>query len=130
MAPTTFVRLSCAITGESKLDDALAAQFKQRIHDYYADDLADLLTAFDALGPPNNPEQALMTALGDDPKRHAVAREIARLWFTGQFQTPYEGVDPPRTPAQWEAGLLWRVIRSHAPAFSRDPYGVWAAKPR
>lgn len=130
MASSTFVRLSEALTGEANLDERLASEFEQRIRMHYAESLADLLAEFEKSGLPKNPEQAAFTALGNDPKRHLVAREIIRVWYTGQFETPFEGFDTPHTPEQWEQGLLWRVLKAPAPGFSKNPYGVWASEPK
>ena len=129
MPSNTFCRLSCALTGEASLDERLSAELEQRILAHYPADLKTLLDAFEAQGSPKNAEQAALAALGSNAKSHLVAREIIRIWFTGQFETPFEGVDAPRTPQQWEQGLLWKILKAPAPGFSKNPYGAWASKP-
>jgi hypothetical protein len=128
MAPNTlFVRLSSALTGESSLDKRFAGELEQRIKSPFA--VTSLLAAFEAPGLPTNPEEAARAALGDNEGHHRVAREIIRIWYTGQFETRHEGFDAPRTSEQWERGLLWRVLAAPAPGFSKNSYGVWANKP-
>ena len=129
MPSNAFHRFSCALTGESGLDERLSGELEQRIKSQFPEALADLLAAFSAPSTPADPDKAVPAALGDSEDRHRVAREILRVWYTGQFETLYEGFDAPRTPEQWEQGLLWRVIKAPAPGFSKNPYGVWADKP-
>ncbi len=129
MAPNTFVRLSEALTGESALDERLAGDLEQRIKSQFSVELASLQTAFEAPDLPKEPEQAVKLALGENSAHHRVAREIIRVWYTGQFETRYEGFDAPRTPEQWDQGLLWRILKAPAPGFSKNEYGVWASKP-
>ena len=129
MAPNTFVRLSAALTGESALDERLASDLEQRIKSHFSGELASLQAAFEAAGLPKDPEQAAKLALGENEGRHRIAREIIRVWYTGQFETRYEGFDAPHTSEQWDQGLLWRILRAPAPGFSKNEYGVWASKP-
>lgn len=124
-----FVGLSCALTGEDEIDERLAAELEQRIRVHYGPELEDLLEALDLQGHSSDPGKALLAALGDVDGRHLVAREILRVWFTGLIQTRFEGLEAPRTPEQWERGLLWSVIHAPAPGFSHNAHGVWASQP-
>ncbi len=129
MTRCDFVVLSGALTAESAIDKRLAVELEQRIRTHYGAELDDLLQAVDSNVPPKDHEKAVLDALGDVEGRHLVAREIIRVWFTGQIQTKYEGTEPPRTPEQWERGLLWSVIHAPAPGFSHNHHGVWASPP-
>jgi hypothetical protein len=125
----TFYRLSCALTGEDRLDEQLSEEFEARLRAHYPGSLKTLLEAFDKQEPETPPDKAVVAALGADASLHLIAREILRIWYTGQFETPFEGIDAPRTSRQWESGLMWKVIHAPAPGFSKNQYGVWATKP-
>jgi hypothetical protein len=124
----SFHKLSCALTGESELDASLGAELEQRLRSHFATDLQALVEAFGAAGEPRK-EDEVLKLLDGSPAYHRVAREIIRVWYTGLIETPYEGVDAPRTPEQWESGLLWKTIKAPAPGFSKNQYGVWGNKP-
>jgi Membrane bound FAD containing D-sorbitol dehydrogenase len=137
MPSTPFLKLSSALTGERRLDEELSQQFETRITVQYGPHLAELLTAFEKrLKSGVEPERAIKDVLEDAKvdstildQRHRVARAIVWAWYTGQFNTPFELPDAPQTPEQYSKGLLWHVIRAHAPAFTDAQYGAWAKQP-
>lgn len=128
---TPFAELSCALTGEAMLNSQLAAEFEQRLRYHFDKELTDLLATFKAQPSGGTPDDRARAALGQDGKLHKLAREILRLWYTGQFQTPFDVTDPPLRPEHYSEGLLWKVIKTHAPGFSPPDakYGVWAKPP-
>lgn len=128
-ADTVFLGLSRALTGEQNLDARIAGELERRLRTHYATELQSLLDAFRTACTGTKPELAAREALDSSEKHHKVAREVIRVWYTGQFETPFEGIDSPKTPEQWESGLLWRILQAPAPAFSKNNYGVWATKP-
>ena len=136
MPSTPFLRLSSALTGERRLDEGLSHQFEARITVQYGPHLTELLKAFEGRLKSGEPEGAIKDVLEDSKAdsttldhRHRVARAIVWAWYTGQFHTPFELPDAPQTPEQYSKGLLWLVIRAHAPAFTDAEYGAWAKEP-
>jgi len=132
MKRDTFTELSHVLTGESDLDPRLAEDYEQRLRHYFGRDLDRLLEAFEEKKRSSSAdvEQTARAALADVPEFHRVAREIIRVWYTGQFKTPYEDVEPPREVEHYSQGLLWRVIGTHAPGFTNAAYGAWEDPPR
>ncbi len=124
-----FIALSRALTGEANLDPHLAEDYEARLRYYFDGDFDDLLKAFTQHYGSGDAEQAAQTALADVAEFHSVAREILRVWYTGQFQTPFEDVEPPREVEHYAQGLLWRVIGAHAPGFTNAGYGAWEKPP-
>ena len=136
MASTLFQKLSSALTGERRLDEGLSHHFEERIAIQSGPHLTELLKAFEGRLKSGEPERAIKDVLEDSKvdlttldHRHRVARAIVWAWYTGQFQTPFELPDAPQTPEQYSKGLLWHVIRAHAPAFTDAEYGAWAKEP-
>lgn len=124
-----FIELSRALTGEANLDPRLADHYEYRLREYFGKTFDLLLEEFKKRCGSGDAEQAAKKTLADEAAFHKVAREIIRAWYTGQFQTPYEDTEPPREVAHYEQGLLWRVIRTHAPGFTNAGYGAWAKPP-
>lgn len=59
----------------------------------------------------------------------AIAQQILRLWYTGQFIVSDDKTDI-RTREQYNEGLLWKVIHTEAPgADKKKKYGFWKDKP-
>lgn len=126
-----FTEMSRVLTGESVLDSRLAQNYEVRLRSYFGDVVDQLVGEFakQLQSQPGDKEQALRAALGEVADFHALAREIIRLWYTGQFQTPFEDIEPPREVEDYSAGLLWRVIKAHAPGFTNAGYGAWETLP-
>jgi hypothetical protein len=129
----SFYEISKALTGETELDPQRAAALQKRIETYYPDELDELLHAFEKESASGNMEQAVKAALGENEdakeRLHLLAREIIKVWYLGEFQTPSEDVDPVGSVEHFSEGLLWKVIRAHAPAFTNAGYGAWADHP-
>jgi hypothetical protein len=136
MKSDTFLSLSSVLTGKNDLAAGRAAAFRLRLDAHFATDLSELLAAFEAHLKTRTPEDSLKDALSEAGtadkvllQRHAVCRAIVWIWYTGQFVTPYELPDGPQTPEEYADGLLWEVIRAHAPGFHPGGYGAWARLP-
>ena len=61
-----------------------------------------------------------------------VARQIVKIWYLTIIDNP----DPQATEkqlsgdlGQYQHGIVWKLIRAHAPAYSYQQYGYWASKP-
>lgn len=130
-----FDLLSRALTGESVLDKERLVQYEARIRYYYGAELDDLLVEFSSqLISTPDPEAALKAALSNATNLkiadlNLVARELTKLWYTGQFDTRFDGPDVPHEVDQFSNGLLWKVIGAHAPGFTNAGYGAWAKLP-
>ncbi|MEO7340577.1 MAG: sugar dehydrogenase complex small subunit [Luteolibacter sp.] len=127
---TEFFDLSIALTGEDSLDERMAEELRLRIVNHYKTELADLLGAFGAIPTGSmSPDERATLSLGQVDSRHKVAREVIRVWYTGQFLTPANEADPPSHPDHYSKGVLWKVIKTHAPGYTNSGYGVWAHPP-
>ncbi|SEE09396.1 sugar dehydrogenase complex small subunit [Streptomyces sp. TLI_105] len=125
-----FPALSELLTGESSLDQALADAYRERLHRAYPADLDRLIDAWRTAATQPDPGQALAAALDADTALARVAKETIMVWFTAQFKRPDETQDPPGTPEQYRAGLVWQVIRAHPlSAAPTGGYGYWAYQP-
>lgn len=128
-----FIDLSRGLTGEEDLDLELAEEYEHRIRDHFGDLLDRFDDEYRKFQPPGSAdrEPAVQAALDQDPKFHSLAREIIRLWYTGQFSAPHPFNDPdlPREVEHYRKGLLWRVIKAHPPGFTNSGYGAWAKLP-
>lgn len=129
MNPESFLRLSCVLTGEAALDPAMGQRLRARLGSHYEVALAAFVKAFEALPPGVDPETALRGLLDTQPQHNAVARAVVWAWYTGQFNTPYEVPDAPQTPDEYADGLLWKVIKAHAPGYKPGGFGSWAKLP-
>ena len=127
MSGDDFLKLSCVLTGEKKLDGARGERFRVRLTVHYGDLLTSFVNAFKAL--PNSKESDVRALLEREPQYNVVARAIVWVWYTGQFKTAYELDDAPQTPDEYAAGLLWKVIRAHPPGFKAGGFGSWAKQP-
>ncbi|AUY53431.1 sugar dehydrogenase complex small subunit [Streptomyces sp. CB01881] len=131
---TDFLALSELLTGEPALDGVLAEEYRDRLAAAYPADLPKLLDAYRAAVTQGNPLGALTAAVNADPKLARVTRETVTVWYTAQFTRPDDKPDPPATPQQYRAGLIWQVIQAHPTATAPMPpapsgYGYWTQHP-
>ena len=129
MAPNSFERLSCVLTGEDSLNAEMAQKLRARLDAHFAVELAAFIQDFENLGGTGVTEAQLRVLLDNRPGHSRVARAIVWAWYTGQFMTPYEVPDAPQTPEEYADGLLWRVIKAHPPGFKGQGYASWAKLP-
>lgn len=130
MKPDTFTCISRVLTGEDSLDAGMAERLRDRLEAHFTIELSALIKDFEKLGGPAVTEAQLRTLLDTEPKHNLVARAIVWVWYTGQFATPYEVPDAPQTQEEYADGLLWKVIRAHAPAFGGQGYAAWSTLPK
>ncbi|MET8541221.1 sugar dehydrogenase complex small subunit [Kitasatospora sp. NPDC004799] len=131
---TDFLALSELLTGETDLDEQLAEAYRGRLSTAYPQDLPALLTAYRAAVAQGNPLGALTSAVNADPKLARITRETVTVWYTAQFLKPDDTPDAPATPQQYQAGLIWQVIKAHPLATAPVPpaasgYGYWTQHP-
>lgn len=129
-----FLALSKLLTGEPALDPALAEAYRQRLTAAFATDLPRLINAYRSASTAADPATALQASMDADTALARVARETITVWYTAQFAKPDNTMDPPATPDQYRAGLVWKVIQAHPISAAPTPpapsgYGYWTQHP-
>lgn len=128
--PELFRSLSIVLTGEDALDVVLSEEYRARLERVYASDLGALMTTFSSLDPFSDVVAELDRLLDQNPTLANVARQVIKVWYTGQFNEPDGTIDGPKTPEQYRSGLLWKVIQAHAPGYTNGTYGYWETAPQ
>jgi Membrane bound FAD containing D-sorbitol dehydrogenase len=134
-----FLQLSQLLTGVDKLDPNLA---KEYYHEYlqqrfgiYLDELMGIYQRVVAAAEqkPLDQKKVLEEVLGcikKDSQVLHVAKQVVRIWYISQFK---ESSDPSINTevyaGHWREGILWNIIKAHAPAYSDKPHGYWADPP-
>ena len=129
VAVDRFLQLSKVLTGAADLDNDLAAAYLKRLRDEYPSQVADTLTAFAAIAQDENLVFEVKRRIVEDKALGPLAHEIIAIWYTSEFV----GADgKPKTGKQSEfySGLLWQVIRAHAPTNSTLGTGRWKNPPK
>lgn len=146
-----FARLSESLTGARPLDRGLAAQYVQR---WFTEEnpvyriwkgpnsggvgsLGDLIRLFESLEKAGPEKDARLIARIKDerarPLLKPVAEQVNYLWYLSAF---FDRETKPwlawkyGSAEQYERGLVWSVIRAHAPMTPGGPYGHWANPPQ
>jgi hypothetical protein len=128
--PELFRSLSSVLTGEDLLDATLSEEYLARLQRVYASDLQALISTFANIHSCSGVVAELDRLLDQNPTLANVARQVIKVWYTGQFNEPDGTIDGPKTPAQYRSGLLWKVIQAHAPGYTNGTYGYWATAPQ
>jgi Membrane bound FAD containing D-sorbitol dehydrogenase len=127
--PEIFRALSSVLTGEDVLDATLSEEYRARLQKVYAADLNTLLSTFSDLNPCSDIVAELDRLLDQNSTLANIARQVIKVWYTGQFNEPDGTINGPKTPEQYRSGLLWKVIQAHAPGYTNGTYGYWATAP-
>ena len=129
--PEIFRSLSSVLTGEDVLDATLSEEYRARLQRVYASDLDSLMSTFSGLNSCSDIVAELDRLLDENPTLANIARQVIKVWYTGQFTEPDNTtIDGPKTPEQYRSGLLWKVIQAHAPGYTNGTYGYWATAPQ
>ena len=131
-----FLRVSWDLTGEAALEESLASSFYNRLSEVYPTEMArlikqypeDLATGLEFKAIIPRVQAQYYQETGHDSMTQLM-RNIIWVWYTGQFIDPDEADDPPHTVEEYKKGLLWGIIKAHAPGFTNAGYGVWANLP-
>ncbi|EST35076.1 sugar dehydrogenase complex small subunit [Streptomyces roseochromogenus] len=131
---TDFRALSELLTGEGRLNAQRADDYRVRLTAAFPADVPRLLDAYRTVTSQDDPGKALVDAVNADPALARLTRETITVWYTAQFTRPDGKPDAPGTPAQYQDGLIWRVIEAHPPSFAPQPpapsgYGYWTDHP-
>jgi hypothetical protein len=151
----SFVALSQALTGIAPLDKHLANEYMERYatNRQLTTNLDLMIQAYRKISGGPKPSEAQVKEqilLSPDPKIRAAAQQLIYIWFVSAFYIPFPDpnasapLPPPLednpsdtrkriwvygTPEQYGRGLLWSVIRAHAPMTSGGAPGNWAVAP-
>ncbi len=123
-----FLTLSKVLTGESSLDQVLAAQFLQRLKDKYPAPMQNILAAFGKIAADEHVVFEVKRRIVGDSSLQPLGQQIISIWYTSEFVGP-DGKSNAGTQEQYYHGLVWKVILAHAPTDSKQDYGYWATTP-
>ena len=143
-----FTDLSVALTGVT--ENELPAKLKQRVANgqeqevrqiyldriqlSYAKEMEALADAWQAAKATSDPVAELSKRFSqpDAQNLRTAAREVIKIWYLTIIDDPQ---DPTRKKqlggdvGQFQLGIVWNLIKAHAPAYSFQPHGYWSAKP-
>lgn len=151
----SFVALSEGLTGVAPLDKHLANEYMERYatNRQLTTNLDLMIQAYRKISGAPKPSEAQVKEqilLSSDAKIRAAAQQLIYIWYISAFYIPFPDpnasapLPPPLednpsdtrkrvwvygTPEQYGRGLLWSVIRAHAPMTSGGAPGNWAAAP-
>ena len=122
-----FMRLSAVLTGVQALDPRLGAVYQQAVG--RIPDVAPLETFYEQAGLAEPESEITVEGLRAAGVLNAgptqkLAREIARLWYTGTFQQ-----DGETQVATYVDALAWKTLRFTKPASTCGSFGFWATRP-
>jgi hypothetical protein len=135
-----FLRLSSHLTGVADLDPTLADHYLSRFQDQPAcgEALPNLLRALAAIEQtPGDVEAAIERGIMADPTLGPPARQLIYLWYVGAFFESYP-LDQTQRRGTWRygaeaedygRGLMWSVVRAHAPMTPGGSAGYWSEPP-
>ncbi len=134
MSPGTelekFADLSTILTGEKKLDKALAGQYLARLKAQYPAQMQTLLKTFGEIAADKYLNFEVKRRLVDDKTLAPLTQAIIGVWYTSEFTAPDGKTPSTGTQEQFYSGLLWKVIRAHPPTHSTLKYGYWTKPPK
>lgn len=151
----SFVRLSEGLTGVKPLDRHLGNQYMERYarNRQLTVNLDLMIKAYRGISgnpPPDEKDIKEKILLSSDPKIRVAAQQLIYIWYVSAFYIPIPdsssgtSLPPPLednpndtrkriwfygTPEQYGRGLLWSVIRAHAPMTPGGIPGHWASIP-
>lgn len=140
-----FIGLSESLTGVAPLDRNLAGEYLQRfaLQPKLSATLKKMLDTYQSIAPGDaRPDEAAIKQhfwpdppMSDEAKLlNAGAKQVIYLWYVSAFFLPRDD-DPTKkvwlygSPEHYKKGLLWSVIRAHAPMTSGGRPGHWANAP-
>jgi len=141
-----FIELSAVLTGVSATE--LPAGEKQRTADgrettlgqiyldrlqaSYPTKLDALATAWQAAKAAPDPLAELQDQLASPEAADSrkAARQVVKIWYLTIIDDPQDAKKQLSGDlGQYQHGIVWKLIKAHAPAYSFQQYGYWASKP-
>jgi len=137
-----FIALSEALTGVQPLDANLADDYLARVsaNPDVGGLLPDLITTFKDItskgGGASAIDAGIQSRIMGDARLGPAAQQILYLWYISAF-FPLDPTDPTKLkgtwqygpPQQYPKGLVWSVIKAHAPMAPGGPVGYWTEPP-
>src|SRR5215211_8840895 len=146
ITPENFIELSAMLSGVSATD--LPAGEKQRTADgdettlgqiyldrlqaSYPAGLDALAAAWQAAKATPDPVAHLQDqlTLPEAADLRNAARQIVKIWYLTIIDDPQDAKKQLSGDlGQYQHGIVWKLIKAHAPAYSFQQYGYWASKP-
>ena len=126
-----FLKLSKLLTGVEELDQGLAKEYyHQYLQQKFGVDLDELMGIYREIAAISKPLGELIERIKDNSQLLHVAKQIVRIWYISQFKESSDpAVDTQIYAGHWKDGILWDIIKAHAPAYSDGPHGYWANPP-
>ena len=124
-----FVRLSAALTGFDEaalLGTGQARPYFDWVRRAQPEGTSALLREAERGLAEEDVARVLATA-----KIGVLAQQIAYLWYTSQWRTPWETGKETTivSPAAFQEGLVWPAILAHPPAAKQQGFGSWTVLP-
>jgi hypothetical protein len=123
-----FTALSRVLTGVEELDAALAESYLRRLKERHPIPMQNLLTAFTGIAQDEHLIFEVKRRIVDNKDLQPVVSQVIRAWYTSEFLDEC-GTPRPGSQREFYGGLLWSVIKAHAPTGSRLNYGDWQKPP-
>ena len=122
-----FLATSVVLTGFERFD-LLGTGLLQQYFDYVSThaDSSTLLKLLQGVTAAAGSESAVNEILAD-PEMGLLARQIIKLWYTGQWFPSATATDNPiLSPSSYEQGLVWNAIEAHPPGAKQQGFGAWS----
>src|SRR5207249_10377098 len=120
-----------------RCDDAHEKEIRQiyldRLQVSYAAGMDELSAAWQAAKATPDPIAELGARLtqADAHVLRQTARQVIKIWYLTIIDDPSNPkAQLPGDLGQYQLGVVWNLISAHAPAYSFQPHGYWAAKPQ
>jgi hypothetical protein len=135
-----FIELSQYLTGESKLDAEMGADYLQVLasHSEFAALIPRLMTKYRQIRKQHDVEAAIKSEIMADAILRIPAEQIIYLWYLAALyvSNPLDptnsatGIWQYNAPQHYKDGLVWSVLRAHAPMSYGGPFGYWKDPPK
>ncbi|SRR5713101_4905491 len=135
-----FMSTSELLTGVNPLDPNLGRHYMERYaaHPLLTDLLPKLINSYRDMSLADvspRSETDVAARIMQDATLRPAAEQLIYLWYVSAFffplrDNPTRGVWVYGAPEHYERGLLWSVIRAHAPMTPGGATGYWAEAPK
>ena len=134
-----FLSLSAYLTGYRRIElrgTGMLAEYFTRVTTSvdagHIQRLWSLTTQFDELATSGKGDlkSEIRRTIMDDADLGAIARNIIKLWYRGDWPDSAAKFGASYTSAQaYQEGLMWGAVRAHPPGAKQPGYGSWSMHP-
>jgi len=126
-----FLDLSAAITGFTRIDllgTGVAGEFLNTLKTEAGEPMTNaLVSAWNEAVASGKPlKQAVQQAIFDNADLQATARNLIKLWYTGQWG---DDVTVTVSSEAYKEGLVWKAIHAHPQGAKQQGFGTWSFPP-